>query len=174
MSDMTTKSTLQSNDYKQQLAAEKARSVARRAEIRAAAKANGVTVQSKARRLAVEVFRSFSRLKVTRWLETVLPSADEEKAIAAQVAVVAEWQSLLDSATDATRPMILKALDGAVMLHRVMVEKSAGGGSLSADEQKEMNVLAIAAIKSGKATSVQIASFVAMFVDVLPTVGIEK
>lgn len=174
MADSTTLPTLVSSDYKAQLQAEKEASIARRAAIRAKAKANGVVVQSKARRLAVEVFRSFSRLKVTRWLETVLPSADEEKAIAAQVAVVAEWQTLLDSATDATRPMIQKALDGAVMLHRVMVEKSAGGGSLSADEQKEMNVLAIAAIKSGKATSVQIATFVSMFVNDLPTVGIQK
>lgn len=140
-----------------------------------AAKRKGVKRSpSKVRKLAVEVFRSFSRVRVERWISAIVPSDKDKVVIEAQEKKVAEWGALMESASVELKPIVQNALEGAVTLLKVMQETSKGGGSLSAEESLELNKLAIAAIKSGKATQLEIARFVSTFVSQLPTAGIQS
>lgn len=153
-------STLTVQDIKAQLDAEKEQSAARKLAIRKAAKAAGINVQSKTRRLASEIVRSFGRSQVQGWLTTILPSAEDEAQIEAQRAKVEEWKVLLAGATDTTRVPFTAALDGAEHLLRIMIEKSAGGGTLEPEQMDQMRKLAVNLIKSGKVSPTAIARLV--------------
>lgn len=164
----------QTQDYAALLQAERIASNARKAELRNAAKKAGISVGNKTRRLAAEVVRSFGSVQVRRWLTAILPSSQDAEQIAAAMARLTEAETLLASVGDNIKPHIQLLVDERRDKIRILQEKAAGGGVLSASEAQQMNVLAINAIKSGKASPLAIARLVESFVDTLPTAGVQK